>query len=43
MAASCAFDIIPSSPNTNVTVTPANIKSTTIVTTNAISVIPFFF
>lgn len=38
---SCAFDIIPFSPNTRFMLIPANISSITTVTAKAISVIPF--
>ena len=41
--ASRTFAIIPSFPNSTLMLTPAKIKSTTIVTTRAISVIPFGF
>ena len=42
-AASLALVIIPLSPITKLILTPANINKTTIVTTNAINVIPFIF
>ena len=39
-AASCAFPTTPFCANTNAIVIPASINNTTIVTTNATSVIP---